>query len=110
MSAGQHAAAVHASRNTHSPIGTISADLLGERDELIGRHDALFRMAPTQQRFETGHHAGMQVDQRLVEQLELASLQRLAKVEFQQAAHLHLRVHFGLEQAINRRGRPTFAR
>ena len=58
-------------------------------------------MAPAQQRLEAGDHPGPQIDQRLIEQFELAGAQRLTEVEFQQAARLHLRVHLGLEQPID---------
>ena len=39
-----------ASRSTHSPMRQDQAGLLGELDELAGRHQAALRVLPAQQR------------------------------------------------------------
>ena len=51
--AARHAAAWRqASSSTHSPIGTISAALLGDRDEARGGDRAALRVLPAQQRLD----------------------------------------------------------
>ena len=58
-------------------------------------------MTPAQQRLKASDRTGAHVDQWLIEQLELAGLECLAKIELQQPARLHLRVHLRLEQSID---------
>ena len=57
-------------------------------------------MVPAQQRLEAGDLAARDVDERLVVQLELVGEQRLAQIELEPAALLHLRVHFRLEEVV----------
>ena len=75
------------------------AGLFGKGYELVGRNETSGRMPPAQQRFETGDPLGPKVDQRLIEQLELAGTQRLMEVEFHDTARLHPRIHFGMKQS-----------
>ena len=58
-------------------------------------------MTPSQQRLKSSDRSGAHIDQWLIEQLKLPGLERFAKVEFEQAPRLHLRVHFGLEQSVD---------
>ena len=57
------------------------AGLLGDRDELGRRDQAELGMVPAQQGLEAGDLAGFAGDQRLVVELELARVERLAQVE-----------------------------
>ena len=66
-----------------------------------GRISAALRMTPAHQRLEAGDLAALDVDERLIEQLELAVLDRLAQIELDDAAGLHARVHFGFEEAVD---------
>ena len=61
------------------------AAVFRHRDEHRRRHHALDRMAPARQRLEAGDDVALQVDDRLVVQLELVALDRLAQI------HLDLR-------------------
>ena len=70
-SSGQLAGLGAGARSTHSPIGTIKPDLLGERDELGRRDHAALRMVPAQQRLEAGDPVAFEVIERLIVQLEL---------------------------------------
>ena len=76
------------------------ADLLGQRDEVGRRDHAPIRVAPTQQRLAARHPLVAQIVERLVEQLELAGLQRAAQVQLQGAARLQLLVHGAFEEMI----------
>jgi hypothetical protein len=51
------------------------AGLLGQRDEVAGQDQPARRVLPAHQRLEAGDGAGVNVDDRLVVHLELASLQ-----------------------------------
>ena len=57
--------------------------LLGMGDEIGGRDQALGGMAPAQQRLEARHGAVGEPHDRLVENLDLAIVQRLAQIGFQ---------------------------
>ena len=68
-----------ASSTTHAPIGTIRPGLLGDRDE-DGRDDhAALGVVPADQRLGADDLAVVHVDLRLVEQLQLAALERVAQ-------------------------------
>ena len=76
------------------PLGELRADcaqhpapdrddqpgLLGDRDELIGRHQSALGVSPAQQRLEPDHALVAQLDQWLVVQLELVALDGVAQV------------------------------
>src|SRR5262245_38283094 len=57
-------------------------------------------MVPAQQRLEARNPAGLQVQDRLVMDLELAVSDRLAQIELERAARLHSLVHLRLEDMI----------
>ena len=81
------------------------ADFLGERNEFHRPDHAAFGMPPPQQRFETADFIAVQVDERLVVQLELAVGETLSEIELEDAARLDLAIHLGLEEM---RGAATF--
>ena len=86
--AGQVAASAQAVRSTHSPSSTIrpvsSATGMNSAGEIMPRS----RMAPAQQRLAAGHLVGMQIDQRLVVDLEAAIDERLAQIQLQREPRL----------------------
>ena len=84
------AAAAQACRSAHSPIGTISPVSSASGMNSAGRHDAALGMVPAQQRLEAADLVALEVDDRLVVELELAVRQRLAQIELQLAARLHV--------------------
>ncbi len=57
-------------------------------------------MVPAHQRLEAADLVAGEVDERLIVELEFAVEHRLAQVEFEAAARLHLRVHLRLEEVI----------
>ena len=57
-------------------------------------------MVPADQRLEAADLAARDLDDRLVIQLEFVGDERLAQVELQAPALLHLRVHFRLEEVV----------
>jgi hypothetical protein len=57
-------------------------------------------MEPAHQSFESADCAGLNVNQRLVEDLELAVDQRLAQVQFEHPPRLNARIHFRSKEAI----------
>src|SRR4028119_9378 len=57
-------------------------------------------MIPTQQGFECADFVQGKVHDGLVEELELVGDEGLAQIELQGPASLHLRVHLGLEEAV----------
>jgi hypothetical protein len=76
------------------------ADLLGQRDEVVGRDHATARMAPAQQRFERHDALIGQHDQGLVVQLECTGLDRLPQVGFEFAPTACTPIEFGAEVAV----------
>ena len=56
-------------------------------------------MVPADQGLEAADLVALEIDDRLVVELELAGRQRLAQVVLQGAPRLHLRVHLRLEEA-----------
>ncbi len=64
----------------------------------VGRDRPALRVVPAQQRLEGADPPVAHRDQRLVEQLELAPLQRQAQIALQQAPFLRVQVHFGREE------------
>ena len=76
------------------------AGFLGQRDEVGRRDHAALGMIPAHQRLEAGDLAGLQVEDRLVVDLELAVGDGLAQVELERAARLQPLVHLALEEAV----------
>ena len=66
----------HASPSTHDPSCTISAGLLGERDEVLRQEPAELRVLPADQRLHAVDPAALQIDDRLVEERQLLPLDR----------------------------------
>ena len=75
------------------------AHVFGDRNDIDRRHRAAHRMIPAQQRLAGGDLSRLEIDQRLVEQLELLVRQRLAQVEFQDTARLDDLRQFLAEEA-----------
>src|SRR5258708_35136239 len=69
------------------------AGLLGQRNEGRRRDHSLVRMIPANQGLEPADVAARQIDHRLVVELELAGRQRLAQVQFHDAAGLYISGH-----------------
>ncbi len=76
------------------------AAVLGHRDEHGRRHHAPDRMAPAGERLEAGHHIAPQVDDRLIVQLELLALDRLAQVHLDLPPVVDLLVHRLFVEAV----------
>ena len=74
------------------------AGIFGHRNEDIRHDHAFFFMIPAEQCFVADNLVGLDIDQRLVEQLQLVALQGLAKVQFDIAPFLHRFVHRRFEQ------------
>ena len=91
MCSGQLAAAAQACRSAHSPIGTISPVSSASGMNSRRRDEAALGMVPAQQRLQAADLVALEVDERLVVELELAVGQRLAQIELQLAARLHVR-------------------
>src|SRR5438477_4299422 len=76
-------------------------DFLGHRDKLIGRDKTALWMIPAQQCLESADFAAGEIDERLIIEFEFVALERLAKIELQFTALLHLRVHFRLKEMVS---------
>ena len=75
--------------------------LLGNRNELGGRHRLAARRTPAQQRFDADLHAAGEVDLRLVIQHEFVALDRTTQAAFHAQAVQGARIHFfGIELEI----------
>src|SRR5437763_5847713 len=73
------------------------AAFIGDRDEIVGRHQAALRMPPADQGFRTVDPTARGVDLRLVVQFELPAAQRLMQVALEFDALLRHRAHsFGI--------------
>ena len=73
------------------------AGRLGDRDELVGRDDATFRVVPTRQRFEPGDVERAEVHDRLVHHLDLARAERDPQFCLERQALLDDDLHRRLE-------------
>ena len=80
------------------------AAVLGDRDEHGRRNHALDRMVPPRERLEAGHDIAAQIDDRLVVQLELAALDRLAQIHLDLAPVVDLLVHRSARRSDRCRG------
>ena len=58
-------------------------------------------MMPPQQRLAGRTWPSVEIDDRLVVQLELAVVERLAQRQFEHAPVLHAGIHIGLEEAVD---------
>ena len=67
--------------------------LLGERNELVGRDQPAGRMPPAHQRFHAAPLPGLDVEERLVVHLELASCDGVAQIAFEGVAGFELGRH-----------------
>ena len=76
------------------------AGLLGAADELAGHDEAAGRVVPAQQRLEAGDPLALEVDHRLVVDLELAALDRPPEVALEGHLGDGLGVHVGVEQLV----------
>ncbi|MCY1422975.1 hypothetical protein D9M71_386770 [compost metagenome] len=75
--------------------GDDAAVLLGQRDELVRRHKAQFRVLPANQRLDADHAKVAVADLRLVDQVQLIAVEGFAQVLFQLAAAAHFTVDAG---------------
>ena len=73
--------------------GADRPDLLGERDEAVGRYQAAGRMLPAHQRLGADDGSALHGDERLVEDAQLAALHRVAQVLVQVQPIRHRREH-----------------
>ena len=80
--------------------GHDQADLLGNRDEFGGRDQAALGMLPADQRLAAGDPSVLEVDERLVVELELPVGERHPQRELEGPPRLHPRVHFRLEKPV----------
>ena len=76
------------------------AGLFGDRNEHGRRDPALLGMMPPQQGLQTANLIALQIDHRLIVKFEFPVRERLAQVELQLAARLHVRIHDGFEEAV----------
>ena len=74
--------------------------ILGDRDELGRRNQPARRVVPADQRLERADAIVLEVEQRLVEQFELAALEREAEVGLELAALLRALVEAFLEEGV----------
>ena len=72
--------------------------LLEHRDELVRADDAARRVVPAQQRLHAVHVHRVEVEERLVQQVELAVGERGLQVHLQPEPVDHRRLHLGREQ------------
>ena len=72
--------------------------LLGDRDERAREHDPLLRVAPAHQRLDGDDPALVEVDERLVVELELVVVERAAQVLLELEALHHAPAHAAVEQ------------
>ena len=76
--------------------------LLGDGDERAGEHDALARVAPAHERLDPDDPALVEVDERLVVELELVALERVAEVVLELEALGHAPADGGVEELVAR--------
>jgi hypothetical protein len=76
------------------------AGLLGDRDELVRRHEPALGVVPAQQRLHAGDAAVLEAHDGLVVELQLAGRDRALEVRAQFEAGEHALVHLGFEQAV----------
>ena len=79
--------------------------LLGDGDERAREHDALARVAPAHERLDGDDAALVEVDERLVVELELVALERAAQVVLELEALDHAAADRGVEELVARAAR-----
>src|SRR5262245_53407692 len=79
--------------------GNDETGLLGQWNEIGWTYPPVTRLVPPQQGFETGDLVVLQIDERLVEELELPIDESGSQVPFQIATRLHALVHARLEES-----------
>ena len=84
----------------HSPSGTMKPISSASGMNMPGEIMPFSGWLPADQRLDAADLVALEIDDRLVVQLELAGDQRLAQVVLHGAPRLHLRVHLGLEEAV----------
>ena len=99
-SSGQRAAWRQASRTTHAPIGTIRPVSSAIGMKSAGETRPRVGMVPADQRLERADAVVLEVEQRLVIELELAALDREAQVGFELAALPAPAVEALLEESV----------
>ena len=99
-SSGQPAAALQASRSTHSPMLEMSPVSSATGMNSAGEIVPLLGMIPAQQRLEAADAVGLEVEQRLVHQAELAARQGDLEPLLEHAAMLQRVVHAALEEVV----------
>ena len=101
-SAVQRASWRHASQQHPAPERDDQAALLGDRHELAREHDALARMAPAHEPLDGDDAALVEVHERLVVELELVALERLAQVLLELEALDRAPAQRGVEELVAR--------
>src|SRR5204862_222819 len=88
-------------RDDPTADGADQSRLLGHGDQLAGRHElrgaVRCRAAPAQERLEAGQRAAWKLDDRLVQQAELVSLQRAAQPRLELEPRPRHAAHAGCE-------------
>ena len=74
--------------------------LFEERDERVGLHDAARRVLPAQQRFDAEHATVLEIEDRLVDEKELAPLGRGAEIELEREPVLYRGLHLAHERHV----------
>ena len=98
---GGYPASCHALARWHPLTDRLDQPgLFGYGNEGARRQQSALRMVPAQQGFHTDHLAGAHVDERLVVELELLLLDRLAQSGFQGVPLYRARVHLGREELV----------
>ena len=82
-------------------MGTMSARLLGDRNELGGQDKAARRVSPANQRLAADDALLDHADQRLIVKFELVSRKRRAQVVFQRNAGSQKGVHFRFKEPVH---------
>ena len=74
--------------------------VLSDRDEVGRRDHASLRMVPAQQRLAAGHLVAIEINHRLVVNLEAAVGERLTHIPFQRKPRFGFGIHRRLKEAI----------
>ncbi len=73
---------------------------LGHGDKALGGHEAMCRVLPPQQRLHSEHVVGLDIDDRLIVNVELVVLHGHAQARLDRHPLLQLAVHRGVEELI----------
>ena len=99
-SSGHFIAWRQASWITQAPIGTISPVSSASGMNSSGATRPRVGMVPADQRLERADPVGLEIEQRLVIELELAVGDRAPQIRFEPVARLRAGVHLGFEEAV----------